>query len=66
MRPRIILIMAVLLFALSAASCNENTKNRIDVEKYREEVRKSGQQNSITPEEREKVLKELFPKYKSK
>ena len=66
MKAKIFVILAVFILNLFMASCGDNNSHKMDVEKYRENLRKSGEKNSISPEEREKTLKKLFPNYKPK
>ncbi|MCX7711620.1 MAG: hypothetical protein N2484_17400 [Clostridia bacterium] len=66
MKARILMVLSAFIITVFLSSCNNNENHRLDVEKYRENAKKSGQKNSITPEQREVSLKKMFPKYDPK
>lgn len=66
MKLKIALILITFITTAMLASCGNSTgsSQKIDVEKYREKVRESRKEGSITPEERKEGLKSIFPKIK--
>lgn len=58
MKTKVLLVFAIFIISVFLAACNNNDK--IDVDKYRENVKKS-QKKSMPIEQRDEIEKSIFP-----
>ncbi|MCX7749243.1 MAG: hypothetical protein N2645_20480 [Clostridia bacterium] len=65
MKRKLILVIMMGCFILTLVSCGNNEDRKMNVNKYKDRVKEFRSKDGITSEQKEKMKKSLFPKYKS-